>query len=89
MQHSDLVEKYNRAQRHFEKGNYRRAKWLFKEIVYELSSSDTDSMAGIALHNYSEDYLERISEKNLAHIGIYISIAAISIILTIIYFIIK
>lgn len=53
MRHSNLVDKYNKAQRHFEKGNYRRAKWLFESIVSEISSSDTDAAGDIHLHNFS------------------------------------
>lgn len=66
MRHSNLVNKYNKAQKHFEKGNYRRAKWLFESIVFEIASSDTDSMADIHLHNSAEEYLEEINQKDLS-----------------------
>lgn len=60
MRHSNLVSKYQRGQRHFEKGNFRRAKWIFEQIALEISSSDTDSMGDINLHNSCEEYLEII-----------------------------
>lgn len=89
MRHSNLVDKYNKAQKHFEKGNYRRAKWLFESIVFELSSSDTDSMGDIHLHNSAEQYLDEINQKNLS-IGRDYWIVLILIILTLtIYFILR
>jgi hypothetical protein len=52
-----VLEKY------LENGSYRRAKWLFESITYEILSSDTDFKVGINLHNSVEDYL---NEKNLS-----------------------
>jgi hypothetical protein len=89
MRHSNLVNKYNKAQRHFEKGNYRRAKWLFESIVFEISSSDTDSMGDINLHNSSEDYLNEISEKDLSINKTYLLLFILVIISTISYFIFR
>ena len=66
IRHSNLVNKYNKAQKHFDKGNYRRAKWLFESIVYDIASSDTDSMGDIHLHNSAELYLEEINQKGLS-----------------------
>lgn len=64
MTNSKMIKKYNKAQRHFEKGNYIRAKWLFEYITMSTSVSDSDSMGDINLHNYCEEYLELIEEKN-------------------------
>ena len=84
MRHSNLVNKYKKAQRHFEKGNYRRAKWLF-----EISSSDTDWMGDINLHNSSEDYLNEIGEKDLSINKTYLLLFILVIISTILYFIFR
>ena len=65
MQHGHLVDVYNKAQEHYKKKNFRRAKNLFEKIVTELSASDTDCMADIELYNWSESYLEEINELNL------------------------
>ena len=65
MQHGHLVDFYNKAQEHYKKKNFRRAKNLFEKIVTELSASDTDCMADIELCNWSESYLEEINELNL------------------------
>jgi hypothetical protein len=65
MQHGHLVDVYNKAQEHYKKKNFRRAKNLFEKIVRELSASDTDCMADIELCNWSESYLEEINELNL------------------------
>ena len=65
MQHGHLVDVYNKAQGHYKKKNFRRAKNLFEKIVRELSASDTDCMADIELCNWSESYLEEINELNL------------------------
>lgn len=89
MRHSNLVDRYNKAQRHFEKGNYRRAKWLFQSIVFELSSSDTDSMGDIHLHNSAEQYLEEIEQKDLSFRKEYWVIIALAIIVFIIYLIFR
>lgn len=89
MRHSNLVDKYNKAQKHFEKGNYRRAKRLFESIVFEISSSDTDTMGDIHLHNSAEQYLEEINEQDLSiHKGYWIIIILTTIILTL-YFILN
>ena len=85
MSHSDLTEKYKRGQKHFEKGNFRRAKWIFEQIVLELSASDTDSMADIQLHNSAEEYLENISEQKLSSLRIPILIGGIIICTIILY----
>lgn len=89
MQHPHLVEKFNRGQRHYKKGNYLRAKWLFEKIVNELSSSDTDSMADISLHNDAVDYLDKISAENLLPIKFLTFITIILILSIIIYLVIK
>jgi len=65
MQHGHLVDVYNKAQGHYKKKNFRRAKNLFEKIVTELSASDTDCMADIELYNSSESYLDEIKELNL------------------------
>jgi len=65
MQHGHLVDVYNKAQEHYKKKHFRRAKNLFEKIVRELSASDTDCMADIELCNWSESYLEEINELNL------------------------
>lgn len=88
MKHSKLVEKYQKGQRHFEKGNIRRAKWIFERIVFELSSSDSDSMGDINLHNSAQNYLDEIQQMNLPKSKLPLLILAI-IILTILYFIFK
>ncbi len=89
MRHSNLVNKYKKAQRHFEKGNYIRAKWLFESIVFEISSSETDSMGDINLHNSSEDYLKEINEKDLSINKTYLLLFILIIISTILYFIFR
>lgn len=63
MRHGSLIEKYQKAEYHFEKGNYKRAEALFRQIVFELEASDTDSMADIDLHNSAESYLDEIMER--------------------------
>ena len=88
MKHSDLVEKYQKGQRHFEKGNFRRAKWIFEQVVFELSASDSDSMGDINLHNSAQDYLDEIRQKNLPKSKLPLIIIGM-IILTVLYFIFK
>lgn len=88
MRHSNLVEKYEKGQKHFEKGNFRRAKWIFEQIVLELSASDTDSMGDINLHNYAEEYLDKIRQKNLPKSKLPLLILGI-ILLTVLYFIFR
>lgn len=66
MQHGHLVDVYNKAQKHYNKKNFRRARKHFRKIVSEIYASDTDCMADINLCNYSEDYLEEINELNLS-----------------------
>lgn len=88
MKHSDLVEKYQKGQRHFEKGNFRRAKWIFEQVVFELSASDSDSMGDINLHNSAQDYLDKIRQKNLPKSKLPLIIIGM-IILTVLYFIFK
>jgi len=85
MRHSDLVEKYQKGQSHFEKGNFRRAKLCFQQIVIELSCSDSDSMADIHLHNSAQDYLDEIREKNIPKSKIPFIIIGI-ILIAILYF---
>ena len=60
---SNIIDKYNRAQKHYNNRNYKRARILFQMIVFELSASDSDSMSDMHICNSSEDYLERIAEK--------------------------
>ena len=88
MKLSDLVEKYQKGQRHFEKGNFRRAKWIFEQVVFELSASDSDSMGDINLHNSAQDYLDEIRQKNLPKSKLPLIIIGM-IILTVLYFIFK
>lgn len=66
MQHGHLVDVYNKAQKHYNKKNFRRARKHFRKIVSEIHASDTDCMADINLCNSSEDYLEEINELNLS-----------------------
>lgn len=66
MQHGHLVDVYNKAQKHYNKKNFRRARKHFRKIVSEIYTSDTDCMADINLCNSSEDYLEEINELNLS-----------------------
>jgi hypothetical protein len=66
MQHGHLVDVYNKAQKHYNKKNFRRARKHFRKIVSEINASDTDCMADINLCNSSEDYLEEINELNLS-----------------------
>lgn len=66
MQHGHLVDVYNKAQKHYNKKNFRRARKHFRKIVSEIYASDTDCMADINLCNSSEDYLEEINELNLS-----------------------
>ena len=89
MKHSNLVVKYQRGQKHFEKGNFRRAKWIFEQIVLELSASDTDSMGDIQLHNNAEEYLDKISEQKLSSIKIPIIVIVSLIVIIILYFAVK
>ena len=92
MRHSHLVDKYDKAQMHFKKGNYRKARRMFKSIVFELFSSDTDSMADIQLHNSAMRYLNEIEGKDLSlNKGYLISItfAIVVVIGIILYFIFK
>ena len=66
MQHGHLVDVYNKAQKHYNKKNFRRARKYFRKIVSEIYASDTDCMADINLCNSSENYLEEINELNLS-----------------------
>ncbi len=88
MKHSNLIEKYQRGQKHFEKGNFRRAKWIFEQIVLELSASDSDSMGDINLHNSAQDYLDEIQQKNLPKSKLPLLVLGI-ILLTVLYFILR
>ncbi|MGL2986804.1 hypothetical protein ACSVH5_04330 [Flavobacterium sp. RSSA_27] len=63
MRHYNLIKKYDKAKRHYDAGNYSRAKSLFESIVFEISSSDTESMADLNLCNSAEEYLFEIEEK--------------------------
>jgi hypothetical protein len=63
MRNPDMLKKYHKAQKHFEKGNYIRAKWLFEYITMSSNVADSDSMGDINLHNYCEEYIELIEEK--------------------------
>ncbi len=65
MQHGHLVDVYNKAQKHYNKKNFRRARKHFRKVVTEIYASDTDCMADIELCNSSESYLEEINELNL------------------------
>lgn len=92
MRHYDLADKYDKAVRHFEKGNYLRAKWLFESIVSEIESSDTESMADMNLCSSAEEYLEEIQEKGLDTGPKYIAMAILAIaipIALILYFIFR
>jgi ABC-type uncharacterized transport system fused permease/ATPase subunit len=87
MRHSNLVNKYNRAKRHFEKGNFRRAKLLFESIIYEIESSDTESMGDINLHNLSEQYINEIKKKDLSNRKVFWITLVLFIIVLAIYLI--
>ncbi|MEI8053795.1 MAG: hypothetical protein WCH52_08620 [Bacteroidota bacterium] len=63
MKVSNIIDKYNSAQKHYNNRNYKRARILFQMIVFELSASDSDLMSDMHICNSSEDYLERIAEK--------------------------
>ena len=65
MQHGHLVEVYNKAQDHYHKKKFNRAKKGFEKIVSEIYASDTDCMADLNLCSSSESYLEEINELNL------------------------
>ncbi len=89
MRHIDLVEKYNKAQRHFKKGNYIRARTLFRKILFEMEVSDSDSMGDFEIYDYTIQYLEEIQQKGIKiYKGclIYFILIFISLI---IYFILK
>ena len=88
MKHSNLIGKYQKGQRHFEKGNFLRAKWIFERIIFELSVSDSETMGDINLNNSSQDYLSKIRQKNLPRTKLTFLILGI-ILLTILYFIFK
>lgn len=62
MRHSNIVSKYEKAVRLYEKGKLRRAKWLFSSIVIEIISSDTDSMGDIHLSNSAQSYIDEIEK---------------------------
>jgi hypothetical protein len=87
MQHRHLVDVYNKARKHYNKKNFRRAKKLFEKIVSELYASDTDCMADIELCNSSEDYLEEINELNLNNNILGWIILGAVLIIILIYFI--
>lgn len=91
MQHPDLIEKYKKAQKHFENGNFIRAKWIFEQIALELSASDTDSMGDIHLHNSAEEYLEKISEQKLSSLIIpfLVVVTLIIVIIIILFFVFR
>jgi hypothetical protein len=69
MEHGHLVEKYNKAQHHFNKKKYRKAKRLFESISTEIYASDTDCMADLNLCDASQNYLDEIdmlhTDKNI------------------------
>lgn len=88
MKHSNLVEKYQKGQKNFQNGNFRRARWIFEQIVFEVSASDTDSMGDINLHNSAQDYLDEIQQMNLPKSKLPLLILGI-ILLTVLYFIFK
>ena len=69
MQHGHLIEKYNKAQHHFNKKKCRRAKRLFESISAEIYASDTDCMADIHLCSSAQEYLNEISEIEKNKIG--------------------
>ena len=60
MRHPNLQSKYYKAQRLFNRKKYRRAKWLFFDIVLEITSSDTESMADINIGGSAQNYLDEI-----------------------------
>jgi len=65
MRHVHLVDVYNKAQEHYKKKNFRRARKHFRKVVTEIYDSDTDSMGDINLCNSSKAYLKEINKKNL------------------------
>ena len=70
MEHYKLIAKYEKAQRHYEKGNYRRARSIFDMIVFEIYCSDSDSMADLKLCEYAEEYLSKIARMNIPKFSI-------------------
>lgn len=62
MQHSHLVDTYNKAQALYRKKKYRNAKRHFQRIVSEIYSSDTDSMADMQICQSSKEYLKEINQ---------------------------
>lgn len=77
MEHYKLIAKYEKAQRHYEKGNYRRARSIFDMIVFEIYCSDTDSMADLQLCEYAEEYLSKIGRMNIPKFSIQSTITKV------------
>jgi len=77
MEHYKLIAKYEKAQRHYEKGNYRRARSIFDMIVFEIYCSDSDSMADLQLCEYAEEYLSKIARMNTPKFTIKSTIAKV------------
>ena len=89
MRHSDIIDKYNEAQKYFKKGNFKKAKRLFEHILLELDASDTDSMVDMNLFNSSEEYLEMITEKQLPTFRVQIVLGMILLISILLIFLVK
>ena len=61
MIHSNLTNKYYKAQDKLAKKKYKSARMLFYEIIIEITGSDTDSTADINLSNSAEECLNEIN----------------------------
>lgn len=57
MRYHNLQNKYNRAVNYFNNGEYYTAEKIFRSIVFDIGTSDTESMLDIHLHNNAEKYL--------------------------------
>lgn len=67
MRHYNQLSKFQKAETLFSKGKIKKARRLFFEVVIEISSSDTDSMADINLANSAQDYLDEIEHQTFSH----------------------
>jgi outer membrane protein assembly factor BamD (BamD/ComL family) len=87
MEHSHLVETYNKAQHLYNKKKYRAARKFFERVASEIYASDTDCSADIHLCNSSQEYLDEIEELNLKNYSIYWVLLVVVIIFSLlIYF---
>lgn len=85
MQHSHLVDTYNKAQALYRKKKYRNAKRHFQRIVSEIYSSDTDCMADMQLCLSSKEYLKEINQTESGLIKYKWVLLAVLTVLVLIY----